>query len=114
MTGYPSLTGISRRNLLSLIGLTAGSAVMYQAMTSLGFAAESGFKGPVKLEGDPKGATDLNPIEQAFAKIKHWMRAAQKRTVDETWRHLGYLVSTIEPHECANYFVNAGYASVKT
>ncbi|MGB3896919.1 MAG: IS630 family transposase, partial [Mesorhizobium sp.] len=38
----------------------------------------------------------------------------QKRTVDETWRHLGYLVSTIEPHECANYFVNAGYASVKT
>ncbi|MGB3899253.1 MAG: flavin monoamine oxidase family protein [Mesorhizobium sp.] len=59
MTGYPSLTGISRRNLLSLIGLTAGSAVMYQAMTSLGFAAESGFKGPVKLEGDPKGATVL-------------------------------------------------------
>jgi transposase len=31
---------------------------------------------------------DLNPIEQAFAKIKHWMRAAQKRTVDELWRHI--------------------------
>jgi len=52
-------TGISRRNLLSLIGLTAGSAVMYQAMTSLGLAAESGFKGPIKLEGDPKGASVL-------------------------------------------------------
>lgn len=51
--------GLSRRNLLSLIGMTAGSAVMYQAMTSLGFAAESGYKGPVKLEGDPKGASIL-------------------------------------------------------
>jgi transposase len=32
---------------------------------------------------------DLNPIEQAFAKIKHWMRLAQKRTVDDVWRHIG-------------------------
>ncbi|MGE3907442.1 MAG: flavin monoamine oxidase family protein [Reyranellaceae bacterium] len=53
------LTGISRRDLLSLIGLTAGSVVMYQAMTSLGLAAESGYKGPVKLEGDPKGSSVL-------------------------------------------------------
>lgn len=28
---------------------------------------------------------DLNPIEQAFSKIKHWMRIAQRRSVDETW-----------------------------
>lgn len=26
----------------------------------------------------PKYSPDLNPIEQAFAKIKHWMRLAQK------------------------------------
>ncbi|NYJ14920.1 hypothetical protein GGI64_006025, partial [Rhizobium leguminosarum] len=26
----------------------------------------------------------------------------------------GYLVGTIKPDECANYFENAGYASVKT
>lgn len=32
---------------------------------------------------------DLNPIEQAFAKIKHWMRLAQKRTIDDAWRHIG-------------------------
>lgn len=53
-------------------------------------------------------------IEQAFAKIKHWMRQAQKRTIEETWRHIGCLVSTIEPGECENYFANAGYASVKS
>jgi transposase len=62
----------------------------------------------------PPYSPDLNPIEQTFAKIKHWMRAAQRRTVEDTWRQIGTLVATIEPDECANYFVNAGYASVKT
>ena len=62
----------------------------------------------------PPYSPDLNPIEQAFAKIKHWMRVAQKRTVDETWRHIGHLVGTFEPTECSNYFANAGYASIKT
>jgi transposase len=62
----------------------------------------------------PPYSPDLNPIEQAFAKIKHWMRQAQKRTIEDTGRHIGHLVSTIEPVECANYLANAGYASVKT
>jgi len=31
----------------------------------------------------PPYSPDLNPIEQAFAKIKHWMRAAQKRTIED-------------------------------
>ena len=40
----------------------------------------------------PPYSPDLNPIEQAFAKIKHWMRLAQKRTVEDAWRHIGTLV----------------------
>src|SRR5215475_14088600 len=51
--------GMSRRELLKMIGITAGSAAMYQAMTSLGYAAETGYKGRIKLEGDPKGASVL-------------------------------------------------------
>lgn len=62
----------------------------------------------------PPYSPDLNPIEQAFSKIKHWMRQAQKRTVEDTWRHVGQLVATIQPAECANYLGNAGYASIKT
>ena len=31
----------------------------------------------------PPYSPDLNPIEQAFAKIKHWMRCAQKRTIED-------------------------------
>src|SRR5882762_737215 len=50
---------VRRRDLLSLIGAMAGSAAMYHAMTSLGFASESAYKGPVKLQGDPKGASVL-------------------------------------------------------
>ena len=49
----------SRRDLLSLVGSVAGSAAMYQAMTSLGFASESNYKGPIELSGDPKGASVL-------------------------------------------------------
>src|ERR1700709_1121137 len=54
-----SASAPSRRDLLSLIGAVAGSAAMYPAMTALGFASESGYKGPIKLEGDPKGASVL-------------------------------------------------------
>ena len=57
----------------------------------------------------PPYSPDLNPIEQSFAKIKHWMRMAQKRTVEQTWRQVGRLVPTITANECANYFKNAGY-----
>ena len=56
---------------------------------------------------------DLNPIEQVFAKVKHWMRMAQKRTVDDTWRHIGHLATTITANECSNYFRNSGYASAE-
>ena len=40
------------------------------------------------------------------------MRQAQKRSLEDIWRHLGYLIDTIKPDECTNYFENAGYASV--
>ncbi|GAA4529238.1 flavin monoamine oxidase family protein [Chelativorans composti] len=51
--------GMNRRDLLAMIGVAAGGAAMYHAMTNLGFAQESGYKGPIKLEGDPKGASVL-------------------------------------------------------
>ena len=61
----------------------------------------------------PPYSPDLNPIEQVFAKIKHWMRIAQKRTIDDACDHIGHLVTSVMSDECSNYFVNAGYASIK-
>jgi monoamine oxidase len=54
-----SETVVSRRDLLSLVGSVAGSTAMYQAMTSLGFASETNYNGPIKLSGDTKGASVL-------------------------------------------------------
>ncbi len=54
-----SATAISRRRLLTMIGLSAGGTAMYQAMHSLGFAAESRFQGPIRLSAAPKGASVL-------------------------------------------------------
>jgi monoamine oxidase len=52
-------TAFSRRDLLALIGTTAGSAAMYQAMASLGLAAESTYRGRIALSGDVGGASVL-------------------------------------------------------
>ncbi len=57
----------------------------------------------------PAYSPDFNPVEQAFVRIRHWMRDARKRSVEDTWRHLGRLIDTIEPQECGNDIRNAGY-----
>jgi len=54
MTDQPELA-MSKRDLLALIGRTAGATAMLMAMAPLGQAHASTFKGPIKLEGDPKG-----------------------------------------------------------
>ena len=60
----------------------------------------------------PAYSPDLNPIEQVFAKLKHLMRNASPRTVEDTWRKVGSLLDLFSPNECANYLKNSGYASV--
>lgn len=54
-----SVQGMSRRDLLTLIGYAAGASAMYSAMAGMGLAGESSYKGPIKLEGDPKGTSVL-------------------------------------------------------
>jgi monoamine oxidase len=49
----------SRRALLTKIGAGVGGAAVYRLMTSLGFASESTYRGPVRLDGDPRGASVL-------------------------------------------------------
>jgi len=59
----------------------------------------------------PAYSPDLNPIEQAFAKMKTLLRKADARTIEQTWRTISALLDRFTPTECANYFKNAGYAS---
>ncbi|OAX64829.1 flavin monoamine oxidase [Xanthomonas translucens pv. arrhenatheri] len=55
----PTRGAMTRRQLLARIGLAGGGAMMYQAMHSLGLAAESRFGGVPRLDGDAKGASVL-------------------------------------------------------
>ena len=48
---------LNRRRLIELVGASVGGAAAYQVMTRLGFATESPYRGPIKLDGDPKGAS---------------------------------------------------------
>jgi hypothetical protein len=46
-----------------------------------------------------------------FSKLKTLLRKADPRTTDSTWRQIGAFLDRFTPQECANYLVNAGYAS---
>lgn len=58
----------------------------------------------------PPYSPDLNPIEQAFAKLKALLRKAAVRTQEALWTTIGELLSTFSPDECRNYLANSGYA----
>lgn len=57
----------------------------------------------------PKYSPDLNPIEQFFSKLKHWLRKAAERTKDAVCNAIGHILDTVTAAECSNYFTNAGY-----
>jgi transposase len=54
----------------------------------------------------PKYSPDLNPI---FAKLKHWLRKAAKRTPQAVCNAIGQTLDIVSSAECRNYFLNAGY-----
>jgi transposase len=59
----------------------------------------------------PPYSPDLNPIENAFAKLKAFLRQAAERTVDGLWRAIGRIIDRFTSTECRNYFTAAGYAA---
>ena len=59
----------------------------------------------------PPYSPDLNPIENAFAKLKGLLRKAAERTRENLWRRIGLLLDEFSLDECSNYIRHAGYAS---
>ena len=57
----------------------------------------------------PKYSPDLNPIEKYFAKLKHWLRKAARRTPEAVYSAISRILPTTTPTECANFFAQAGY-----
>ena len=59
----------------------------------------------------PPYSPDLNPIEQAFAKLKSFLRKIGARTKEALWKAIGYAIELFRYSECRNLFRNSGYAT---
>ena len=57
----------------------------------------------------PPYSPDLNPIENAFAKLKAHVRKSAARTLDALERAAANALRQFKPDECANFFAHAGY-----
>jgi transposase len=59
----------------------------------------------------PPYSPDLNPIEQAFSKLKWLLRTAAERTAEGLWNRVGQLFDAFSPQECLRYLKHCGYTS---
>jgi len=62
-----------------------------------------------KLRYLPAYSPDLNPIEQAFSKIKALLRKTAARSIDALHKAIRRILISISPTECAAYLTNSGY-----
>jgi transposase len=62
-----------------------------------------------ELRYQPPYSPDLNPIEQAFSKLKAHLRKAKERTIPALYDRIGITLDLFTPQECRNYLANAGY-----
>jgi transposase len=60
----------------------------------------------------PKYSPDLNPIEMFFAKLKHWLRKAARRSADAIYNTISTILPDVSPSECSNLFTHAGYGRI--
>ena len=59
----------------------------------------------------PPYSPDLNPIEQAYSKLKAHLRRIGARTFETLINAIGEVCDLFTPEECQNFFRHAGYAS---
>ncbi len=57
----------------------------------------------------PPYSPDLNPIEQAFAKLKAFLRAARPRSFDQVVALMAIAIDLFAPPECVNFIRHCGY-----
>jgi transposase len=62
----------------------------------------------------PPYSPDFNPIEQAFAKLKAFMRTTRPRTFEHVCVLMATALGLFTPTECANYVQHCGYRVATT
>jgi transposase len=56
----------------------------------------------------PPYSPDLNPIELAWSKVKHYLRQARARTVDALYQAISQALDTITADNAVGFFKHAG------
>ena len=64
-----------------------------------------------RLEFLPPYSADLNPIEEAWSKMKSVLRRICARTLDALLSGVGEALEAISPSDCHGWFKHAGYYS---
>jgi hypothetical protein len=62
------------------------------------------------LQPLPRRRSGLNPIENAFAKLKAHVRKSAARTLEALERAAANALPQFKPDACANFFAHAGYS----
>ena len=62
----------------------------------------------------PPYSPDFNPIEQAFAKLKAFLRAARPRSFDDVCALVAAALRLFTPTECRNFVQHSGYRLATT
>jgi transposase len=57
----------------------------------------------------PPYSPDLNPIEEAFSKIKGILRKAEARTREALVEAMGRALSSVSGHDARGFFEHCGY-----
>ena len=57
----------------------------------------------------PSYSPDMNPIEEAFSKIKHLVRKAGARVREELVEAIARALAAVTPEDAAGWFAHAGY-----
>jgi transposase len=57
----------------------------------------------------PPYSADYNPIEEAFSKIKGFLRRVQARTREALVEAMGQALSTVSARDVHSFFEHAGY-----
>ena len=57
----------------------------------------------------PPYSADLNPIEEAFSKIKGTLRRVEARTRETLIEALGAAISAVTPSDARSFFEHSGY-----
>ena len=59
----------------------------------------------------PPYSPDLNPIEEAFSKVKTHLRKAMARTREALVEAMGEALTSVKPRDARGWFVHCGYGS---